>query len=128
MSLLLMVIGEYVRGQAHTNGIESFWSTLKRGYDGVYHHMSLKHLGRYVGEFAGRYNDRPSDTMEQMRETSLEGWNIGGLRYVDLTANEGKEYGEVRGHGGDNHPDSTGIYIESVAITFSAIKIAGDYH
>ena len=39
-------VSEYVRGQAHTNGMESFWATLKRGYDGVYHHMSVKHLPR----------------------------------------------------------------------------------
>ena len=38
--------GEYVRGMAHTNGIESFWSLLKRGYHGTYHYMSFKHLHR----------------------------------------------------------------------------------
>ena len=75
-------VGEYVRGQAHTNGMESFWSTLKRGYDGVYHHMSLKHLGRYVGEFSGRYNDRPSDTLEQMKKI-LRGLENRRLRYED---------------------------------------------
>ena len=41
-------VGEYVRDQAHTNGIESFWSLLKRGYIGTYHWMSVKHLHRYV--------------------------------------------------------------------------------
>ncbi len=40
--------GEYVRGKAHTNGIESFWSLFKRGYHGTYHHMSPKHLHRYL--------------------------------------------------------------------------------
>ena len=59
-------ISEYVNGMAHTNGIESFWALLKRGYHGTYHHMSEKHLGRYVGEFAGRHNDRPADTIDQM--------------------------------------------------------------
>ena len=39
-------VGEYVRAQAHTNGIESFWALLKRGYHGTYHHMSEKHLQR----------------------------------------------------------------------------------
>ena len=46
--------GEYVNGMAHTNGIESFWALLKRGYIGTYHNMSVKHLNRYVNEFAGR--------------------------------------------------------------------------
>lgn len=48
--------GEYVRDKAHTNGIESFWSLLKRGYIGVYHYMSAKHLGRYVQEYSFRHN------------------------------------------------------------------------
>ena len=59
--------GEYVRGAAHTNGIESFWSMLKRGYQGTFHHFSEKHLDRYVAEFAGRHNVRDADTIEQMR-------------------------------------------------------------
>ena len=49
-------VGEYVRGQAHTNGAESFWALLKRGYYGVFHQMSVKHLHRYVNEFSGRHN------------------------------------------------------------------------
>jgi transposase-like protein len=48
--------GEFVRGMAHTNGIESVWAVLKRGLHGVYHHASAKHLGRYVDEFAFRLN------------------------------------------------------------------------
>ncbi len=59
-------IGEYVRGQVHTNGMESFWAMLKRGYYGTYHRMSVKHLGRYVREFSGRHNQRLSDTLDQM--------------------------------------------------------------
>ena len=59
-------ISEYVNGMAHTNGIESFWALLKRGYHGTYHHMSEKHLGRYVTEFSGRHNDRRADTVDQM--------------------------------------------------------------
>lgn len=58
--------GEYVRGMAHTNGVESFWSMLKRGFHGVYHRMSSKHLQRYVTEFAGRHNVRDLDTLAQM--------------------------------------------------------------
>ena len=58
--------GEYVRGEAHTNGIESFWSLFKRGYYGTYHRMSAKHLHRYLAEFAGRHNIRSQDTIDQM--------------------------------------------------------------
>ena len=58
--------GEYVNEQAHTNGMESFWSMLKRGYVGTYHKMSVKHLDRYVREFAGRHNAREFDTLAQM--------------------------------------------------------------
>ena len=59
-------VGQYVYGAAHTNGIESFWSMLKRGYVGTYHKMSVKHLGRYVNEFGGRANVRHHDTIVQM--------------------------------------------------------------
>ena len=59
--------GEYVRGDAHTQGIESFWSMLKRAHKGTFHKMSPKHLDRYVTEFAGRHNIRDADTIEQMR-------------------------------------------------------------
>ena len=59
-------VGEYVKGKAHTNGIESFWAMLKRGYHGTYHWMSAKHLDRYVKEFAGRHNVRDLDTIQQM--------------------------------------------------------------
>ena len=62
-------VSEYVRDQAHTNGIESFWATLKRGYHGTFHHISPKHLHRYVNEFATRHNMRPKDTDAMMAET-----------------------------------------------------------
>ena len=62
-------VSEYVRDQAHTNGIESFWATLKRGYHGTFHHISPKHLHRYVNEFATRHNMRSKDTEVMMSET-----------------------------------------------------------
>ncbi len=65
-------ISEYVRDMAHTNGMESFWATLKRGYQGTFHHMSLQHLDRYVNEFAGHQNIRNSDTITQMRDMVVE--------------------------------------------------------
>ena len=75
--------GEYVRGQAHTNGIESFWSMLKRGYQGTFYHMSEKHLQRYVSEFAGRHNARSMDTIDQMRAV-VRGLVGTRLQYRDL--------------------------------------------
>ena len=59
-------VGEYVRNMAHTNSIESFWAMLKRAHNGVYHHFSVKHLQRYVDEFAGRHGIRELDTLDQM--------------------------------------------------------------
>lgn len=56
-------VGEYVRDQAHTNGIESFWALLKRGHYGIFHSMSGKHLHRYVNEFAFRHNTKQAGTM-----------------------------------------------------------------
>ncbi len=84
-------VGEYVKEQAHTNGIESFWSMLKWGYVGTYHQMSVKHLDRYVSEFAGRHNARPLDTidqMEQMEQMEQIARALTGktLKYQDLIA------------------------------------------
>lgn len=62
-------LGEYVDGQIHINGMESFWATLKRVYIGTYHRLSEKHLQRYADEFAGRHNKRPLATMEQIGRT-----------------------------------------------------------
>ncbi len=76
-------IGEYVRGQVHTNGVESFWSMLKRGYYGTYHQLSPKHLNRYVQEFAGRHNIRDLDTIDQM-ELIAKGLNGKRITYREL--------------------------------------------
>ena len=82
-------VGEYVDGMAHTNGIESFWSMLKRGYHGTYHRMSAKHLGRYVNEFAGRHNQRSENTADQMGEV-VAGVVGRRLMYRDLIAKTDK--------------------------------------
>ena len=80
--------GEYVRGQAHINGMESFWSMLKRAHEGTFHKLSPKHLDRYVQEFAGRHNIRDLGTLDQMRDTvaALVGQR---LLYRDLIAPNG---------------------------------------
>ena len=78
-------VGQWVDGQAHTNGLESFWSLLKRGYQGSYHKMSPKHLDRYVREFEGRHNQRRLDTIDQMARM-VKGAEGKRLTYTDLTA------------------------------------------
>jgi len=64
-------VGEYVKGMAHTNGVESFWATLKRAHKGTFHRLSPKHLDRYIQEFAAKHNVRSSDTLDQMRGTVI---------------------------------------------------------
>jgi transposase-like protein len=62
--------GEYVRGNMHTQTIESFWSLLKRGVIGTYHHISKKYLPLYLNEFQFRFNNR--------NEADIFGKEIGG--------------------------------------------------
>lgn len=57
-------VGEYIRDNAHTNSIESFLALLKRGYYGIYHHMSPKHLNRYVNEFSFHHNTAHVNTID----------------------------------------------------------------
>ena len=78
-------VGKWVNGMAHTNGVESFWAMLKRGYHGTYHKMSKKHLNRYVQEFSERHNIRDMDTMEQMEEL-VAGMVGRRLMYSELVA------------------------------------------
>ncbi|MDE0305661.1 MAG: IS1595 family transposase [Albidovulum sp.] len=88
-------VGEYVDGMAHTNGIESFWSMLKRAHKGTFHKISPKHLQRYVHEFAGKHNIRESDAIVQMRDTVAH--LIGRrLLYCDLVACNGRSNGRGR--------------------------------
>ena len=54
--------GQYVDGEVHTNGIESFWTYIKRAHKGTHHKMGRKHLHRYVTKHAGRNNLRGLDT------------------------------------------------------------------
>lgn len=62
---------QYVDGMAHTNGIESFLSLLKRGFYSTYYHMSAWQLQRYINEFAGRHNACCMDTERQMEKIVL---------------------------------------------------------
>jgi len=87
-------VGEHVKGQASTNGIESFWSMLKRAHKETFHKLSPHHLDRYVREFAGRHTMRESGTLEQMRHTvaRLMGRNLLSI-YRDLVADNGLSSG-----------------------------------
>lgn len=77
-------IKQWVDGEAHTNGMESFWAMLKRAYHGTYHRMSVQHLHRYIQEFAGRHNLRDKDTIDQMRDL-VAGMVGKRLMYKELT-------------------------------------------
>ena len=81
-------VGEYVRGMAHINGVESFWSMLKRAHKGTFHKLSPKHLQRYVNEFAAKNNIRDLGTLDQMLDTVAR--MVGHrLLYRDLIASNG---------------------------------------
>lgn len=88
--------GEYVRYEdghcIHTNGIESLWALMRRGYHGTYHKMSPKHLDRYVAEFSGRYNSRELDTIDQMAAL-VRGMMGKRLQYDELIAPSDLESG-----------------------------------
>ena len=77
---------EYVNMMAHTNGIENFWSHMKRGLDGIYHWVSSAHLQRYVNEFSLRYNTRTETTSNRFN-LILEN-AAGRLKYQDLINRE----------------------------------------
>ena len=65
-------VGEYVRGSVSTNGIENYWSLLKRTYIGTYHYMSDDHLHRYVEEHSFRYNRRKAHVTDRMAEAAAQ--------------------------------------------------------
>lgn len=77
--------GEYVRDDAHTNGIESFWALLKRGYHGTNHWWSVKHIHRYVAEYTHRPNAGPGNTPDVLGSTFDRMIGI-RLTYRDLTS------------------------------------------
>lgn len=76
-------VKEFVNGMASTNTAESFWSHLKRGINGIYHHVSAKHLQLYRDEYSYRWNTRTMTDGERFEEwfSGIEGKR---LRYKIL--------------------------------------------
>lgn len=65
-------MGEFSKGNGiNTNGIESFWAVLKRGIYGVYHHISVKYMQKYIDEFCFRSNNRKDDAFETLVKQSM---------------------------------------------------------
>ena len=84
--------GEYVRGEIHTNGVESFWSMIKRAHKGTFHKLSPMHLNHYIQEFAGRHNRREFGATDQMAKIGAK--LIGKrLTYASLIADNGLKSG-----------------------------------
>lgn len=72
---------------AHTNGMENFWSHLKRGIDGIYHWVRRTHLQSYVNEFSLRYNTHSFTTCERF-DTILANVTGRKLTYDKLISHE----------------------------------------
>ena len=71
LHLMINHTKEYSNGIIHTNNIESFWATLKRGVYGIYHHVSVEYLQSYVNEFCFRYNNRETDMFNLVLKQSV---------------------------------------------------------
>ncbi|MES9895760.1 MAG: IS1595 family transposase [Candidatus Thiodiazotropha endolucinida] len=75
-------MGEYVRGDVHTNTVEGYFSILKRGLVGTFHHVGPQHLKRYVGEFDFRYNYRVKNGYSDSDRRDVVLRNIQGKRLI----------------------------------------------
>lgn len=81
--------GEYVRGTAHSNTVENFFSILKRGINGTFIHVSEAHLARYLAEFDFRYNHRSGLGVDDTARTDELLRNVGGKRLTYRSPGEG---------------------------------------
>ncbi len=84
--------GEYVRGDASSNTVESYFATFKRGIVGTYHNVSEAHLKRYLPEFDFRYNERSALGVEDAKRAAkavngIEGKRLTYRQKTDQAAN-----------------------------------------
>lgn len=77
--------GEYVRGDVHTNAIESFWALFKRGYHGVFNHFTNKHVHRYISKFEMRWNMSTLNILNRF-DSMLESVSVFRLTYLELNS------------------------------------------
>jgi hypothetical protein len=84
-------IGEYVRGDVHTNTIEGYFSIMKRGITGVYHHVSPQHLKRYLAEFDFRYNERSALSVSDAERATKAVQGFVGKRITYQQTNGGPD-------------------------------------
>jgi hypothetical protein len=82
---------EYVRGDAHTNTVEGYFSILKRGITGTYHHVSQQHLKRYLAEFDFRYSNRAKLGIDDERRAAMLAVGIKGKRLTYRRTNKSQE-------------------------------------
>lgn len=97
---------EYVRGEVHVNGMENYWSLLKRCYIGTYHYWSPEHLDRYVTEHSFWCNRRKMHVTDRMAE-AVELMDGRSLSWRELTECSETRYGETRVAVGSTPVDNT---------------------
>jgi hypothetical protein len=79
-----------VRGDVHTNTVEGYFSILKRGVYGVYHHVSEAHLKRYLNEFDFRYTHRIARGVDDVKRADLALQGAKGKRLTYRTTRRGR--------------------------------------
>ena len=88
-------IGEYVRGDAYTNTIEGYFSILKRGIAGTYHHVSQQHLKRYLTRFDFRYNERSALDVTDAERATRAVKGVAGKRVTYKKPHGGSNYAQA---------------------------------
>lgn len=83
-----------MRGDVHTNTVEGYFSILKRGLIGTYHHVSQQHLKRYLAEFDFRYNERAALDVDDTQRAAKALKGVVGKRLTYRQADSGRESGD----------------------------------